>query len=216
MQPLREMPYLAKIGIIVGGIGLLTLAVYLMWLRPISIKNDADELTLKTKRAELAQLTPYRAKLGELNAQTTALEAQMESQKHIVPEEKEVPSFISLVANEAVAAGVEVRRYTPKDTAAKEYYVEVPFEVDVDGPFYAVLNFFERVQKLERIVNVSHLAMGGIKSSKNTPVKKAYKWGPNETVAAAVTLTTFYSVNKPAPPPPGPPGKNPPPPPVRK
>ena len=90
----------------------------------------------------------------------------MEAQSKIVPEEKEVPSFITLVENESVAAGVEVRRYTPKDTAAKEYYVEVPFEIDVDGPFYAVLNFYDRLQKLERIVNVSQLTMGALKGGK--------------------------------------------------
>ena len=81
-----------------------------------------------------------------------------------------------------MAAGVEVRRYTPKDTTTKDYYVEVPFEVDVDGPFYSVLNFFDRLQKLERIVNVGHLTMGALKGGK-TGVKKTYTWSPNETVA---------------------------------
>ncbi|MDR3765177.1 MAG: type 4a pilus biogenesis protein PilO [Acidobacteriota bacterium] len=214
MQSFNDLPYLAKIGLIIGSILLVTVAVYLLWLRPIQTKNDADELTLKTKHAELAQLTPYRAKLSELTAQTAALEAQMEAQKRIVPEEKEVPSFVTMVANEAGASGVQVRRYTPKDTAQKEYYVEVPFEVDVDGPFYAVLNFFDRMQKLERIVNVTHLSMAALKGGKSVPVKKTYKWSPNETVGAAVTLTTFYSVNKPAPVAPA--GKTPPPPPPVK
>lgn len=214
MPSFKELPYLAKIGILFITILVLTVAVYLVWLRPVQTQNEKDELTLKAKHAELAQLTPYRAKLSELNAQTSALEGQLEAQKRIVPEEKEVPSFITMVAKEAVASGVEVRRYTPKDTAAKEYYVEVPFDVDVDGPFYSVLGFFERLQKLERIVNVNHMSMAALKGGKSTPVKKTYKWSPNETVAAGVTLTTFYSVNKPAPPPPGPPGKNPPP--VRK
>ena len=90
----------------------------------------------------------------------------MEAQRKIVPEEKEIPAFITLVENESVAAGVEIRRYTPKDTVTKEYYVEVPIEIDVDGPFYAVLNFYERLQKLERIVNVSRLTMGALKSGK--------------------------------------------------
>jgi Tfp pilus assembly protein PilO len=31
----------------------------------------------------------------------------------------------------------------------------VPFEMELDGPYYSMLNFFDRVGKLERIVNVS-------------------------------------------------------------
>jgi type IV pilus assembly protein PilO len=99
-----------------------------------------------------------------------------------------------------VAAGVEVRRYTPKETSTKEYYTEVPFEVDVDGPFYAVVNFFDRLQKLQRIVNVSHLAMGALKGGK-AGAKRAYTWSPNETVGASCMLTTYYSNPKSATPP---------------
>ena len=95
-----------------------------------------------------------------------------------MPEEKEVPAFITLVENEAVAAGVEVRRYTPKDTTTKEYYVEVPFDIDVDGPYYSVLNFFDRLQKLERIVNVSHLAHGRIEGRESQRSRRAINGRP--------------------------------------
>ena len=50
--------------------------------------------------------------------------------------------------------------------ASKEFYTEVPFEMEVDGPYYSMLNFFERTAKLERIVNVNGLALGAIKSCK--------------------------------------------------
>jgi hypothetical protein len=58
-----------------------------------------------------------------------------------------------------------------------------------------VVNFFDRLQKLERIVNVSRLSMGSLKGGK-TGVKKSYAWSPNETVAADCVLTTFYSISK--------------------
>lgn len=195
MKSFKELPYLARIGIVALAILLLAAGVYFLKLAPLAKKNKSDALILRSKQAEVAQLSPYKAKLSELIAQSDALKLKMEAQSKIVPEEKEVPSFITLVENESVAAGVEVRRYTPKDTTAKDYYVEVPFEIDVDGPFYSVLNFFERLQKLERIVNVGHLTMGSLKGGK-TGVKKTYPWSPNETVAASCTLTTFYSTSK--------------------
>ncbi len=71
--------------------------------------------------------------------------------------------------------------------------------MDVDGPYYSVLNFFDRLQKLERIVNVSHLTMGALKGGKGA-AKKAYKWNPNETVSSNAILTTFYSTAKGGPP----------------
>jgi type IV pilus assembly protein PilO len=180
---------------------LLAVGAYMFALQPLAKANQADALTLRSKQAEVAQLNPYKSKLAELNAQTEALKMQMEAQAKIVPEEKEVPAFITQVENESAAAGVEVRRYTPKDTTTKDYYVEVPFEVDVDGPFYSVVNFFDRLQKLQRIVNVGHLSMGALKGSGKTAIRKSYTWSPNETVAANCMLTTYYSTPKNATPP---------------
>ncbi len=201
MANFKELPYLVQIGIVALVILLLAGGAYMYALQPLAKANQSDALTLRSKQAEVAQLNPYKSRLAQLNAQTETLKAEIEAQQKVVPEEKEVPSFITQVENEAVTAGVEVRRYTPKDTSTKEYYTEVPFEVDVDGPFYSVLNFFDRLQKLERIVNVSHLAMGSLKGGK-TGVKKSYTWSPNETVGANCVLTTYYSNPKSATPPP--------------
>jgi type IV pilus assembly protein PilO len=192
MVNFKQLPYLAQIGIVALVILLLAAGAYMFALEPLAKANEADALTLRSKQAEVAQLTPYKAKLAELTAQTETLKVQLAAQQKSVPEEKQVPALITQVENESVAAGVEVRRYTPKDTSTKEYYIEVPFEVDVDGPYYSVVNFFDRIQKLERIVNVSRLSMGSLKSGKSG-VKKAYTWSPNETVAAGCVLTTYYS-----------------------
>jgi type IV pilus assembly protein PilO len=197
---MKQLPYIVQIAIVAVVAILLAVGGYIFGLQPLEKSNQADALVLKGKQAEVAQLAPYRAKLTELNEQTAALKVQMEAQRKIVPEEKEVPSLISQVARESVAAGVEVRRYTPKDTTKKDYYVEVPFEIDVDGPYFAVVNFYDRLRKLERIVNVSKLTLGAVKGGK-TGVRKGYTWAPNETVAANCVLTTFYSIPGPAAPP---------------
>jgi hypothetical protein len=65
----------------------------------------------------------------------------------------------------------------------------------VDGPYYSVLNFYDRIQKLERIVNVNHFAMGALKGGKSA-VRKSYNWSPNETVSSSCLVTTFYSNSK--------------------
>jgi type IV pilus assembly protein PilO len=203
MMSFKQLPYLAQLGIVALVIILATVGSYFFALEPLEKANQADALTLKSKQAEIAQLAPFKAKLAELNAQIETLKVQMDAQRLVVPEEKEVPSLITQVVRESSAAGVEVRRYTPKDTTKKEYYVEVPFEIDVDGPYYAVVNFYDRLRKLERIVNVSRLSIGALKNGK-TGVRRAYVWSPNETVGASCVLTTFYSTAKNAPPVPPP------------
>jgi hypothetical protein len=56
-----------------------------------------------------------------------------------------------------------------------------------------MLNFFDRVGKLERIVNVSGLLVSTSKSPSNAKAKHTYQYAPNESVVATCTATTFFS-----------------------
>jgi len=189
MATWKEIPALAKIGI-VAGLGLVLSVGFYFWkLRPMEQQNKLDQETLRIKQAEVAQLAPYRNKLNELNGQIAGLREKLEQQKRIVPEQKEVPAFITVVQNEAAKSGVTVRHYKTKPTVQQNYYVEEPFDVELDAPFYAVVNFFDRVSQLDRVVNFSGCSIGSLKNGKGGK----YPYQTDETVTMSCTATTFYS-----------------------
>jgi len=124
-----------------------------------------------------------------------------------VPDEKEVDNFMRMVSGEARKAGVEIRRYTAKPYATKEFYTEVPFEVELDGPYYSMLGFFDRLGKVERIVNVANLAVASTRTPNAARAKHTYQYAPGESVVATCLTTTYFShdldpgaATKPAPP----------------
>ena len=41
----------------------------------------------------------------------------------------------------------------------KPYYFEMPFAIEADGPYYSVLDFFSRMGRLSRIINVGDLKL---------------------------------------------------------
>jgi len=94
---------------------------------------------------------------------------------------------------EAQKAGVELRRYSAMDTKSQQYYTEVPFTMELDGPYYSMLGFFDRVSKLERIVNVSGLLVATTKNPSAAKLKHTYQYAPNESVVANFTATTYFS-----------------------
>jgi len=94
---------------------------------------------------------------------------------------------------------VELRRYTADPVNSKEFYTEVPFEIEIDGPYYSMLGFFDKVSKLERIVNVGNLMVATPKKGSEAKVKHTYQYAPNESVVATCTATTFFSHDAPPP-----------------
>lgn len=193
MAKWNDMPARAQIGIIVTVAVALTVGLYFMYYQKIADANEADAKTLAGKRAEIEQLQPFQGKLEELNRSIDGLKQQLELQKRIVPEEKEVESFIKLMQAEASQSNIEIRRYTANPIATKEYYSEAPFYIEIDGPYYAVLDFFQRVGKLERIINISNLSMASVKKPGGAKLKRTYVYEPNESVVAGCVATTFYS-----------------------
>ena len=109
-----------------------------------------------------------------------------------MPEEKQADAYIRLLQEAAVQAGVNLRRFTARGDVQRELYVEVPFDLSMDGTYFSVLEFFQRLSRGGRIVNVGNLRIGPIKGGGGK-----YTITPNETVVASCTATTFYSPQSP-------------------
>jgi type IV pilus assembly protein PilO len=188
-----ELSGLKQWGTVILGGALVTGALYFTVYKSQSDKNAAAEHAVQDKVRENNELESYRPKLKDMERQLANLKQQLEIERRIVPDEKQVDTFIETLDGEAQKAGVELRRYAAKPVVTKEYYSEVPFELELDGPYYSMLNFFDRVSKLERIVNVGGLLVSTTKTPNDAKVKHTYQYAPNESVAASFTATTFFS-----------------------
>jgi Tfp pilus assembly protein PilO len=156
-------------------------------------QNDAARVKLQAKLRENAELEAYRPKLADIERQLASLKQQLEIERRIVPDEKEVDNFMRMVSGEARKAGVEIRRYTARPYGTKEFYTEVPFEVEFDGPYYSMLGFFDRLGKVERIVNVSNLRWPRPASRAMPRRSIPTSTRPSESVVATCLTTTYFS-----------------------
>jgi type IV pilus assembly protein PilO len=189
----NELSGIKQWGAVIAGGALVTAALYFTVFKSQNDKNATAQHAVEVKVRENNELESYRPKLKDMELQLANLKQQLDIERRIVPDEKQVDSFMTTMDAEAQKAGVELRRYAAKPVSAKEYYTEVPFDLELDGPYYSMLNFFDRVGKLERIVNVSGLVVATTKNPANAKVKHQYQYAPNESVVASFTATTFYS-----------------------
>jgi len=202
MAKIDEMSFMAKLGIVVLVCVVLGAAAYYGWLNGQQQANQDLETRIKDKAAENERLKQFEPKLAQIKQQMIELQHQLDIQRQIVPEDKDADQFIKLLHDTASASGIEIRRYTAMPIASHEFYSEVPFAIDIDGPYYSVVNFFEKIAKLERIVNITNMQMANTKQTGVAKVKGTYTYAPGETVVASCTATTFFSHDAPPPPPP--------------
>ena len=193
MAKFDEMSLAMKLGILALVAGIVG-GVFYFW--PLgSMYDDIKQLRgqVADKRAENARLREFIPKLAAMEKHMAELEQQLAEEKKIVPDEKEADQFIKYLHDTAAAAGVEIRRYTAMPTSNHDFYTEVPFQMDLDGPYYSMLNFFDRIGKVERIITIGNLQMANMKNTTASKIKATYTWNPAETVVASCTATTFFS-----------------------
>jgi type IV pilus assembly protein PilO len=159
---------------------------------PVAQERDEFDKAVRLRsqlRQEVTQLQVYRQRYSELKSQMDALNKQLDTLKTIVPEEKETDEFIRLVQGAASASNVQLRRLTSQAIVSKEYHYEMPFEVQADGPYFNILDFFSRLGRLSRIINVGDLTFTDPGVAKGTK----YPIRPGTTVSGVFTATTFFT-----------------------
>jgi len=198
MAKIDEISIVAKLGIMILVAGLGVAGAYYGLLNPKIDSNKQLQAQVKTRQDENKRLGEFETKLPLLKQQLAELQQQLANQRLVVPDEKEADKFIKLLHDTGASAGIEIRRYAAQPTVNREYYSEVPFTIDIDGPYFSVLNFFERIAKMERIVNINSLQMSSTKATGPSKVKTTYTYAPGESVVASCNAVTFYNHEPPA------------------
>ena len=179
-------------GGIAAGAAVLTGALYFTVFKTQRRSQRGGAAEAETKLRENAELEAYRPKLAEIERQLASLKQQLEIERRIVPDEKEVDGFMRMLSGEARKAGIEIRRYISKAGGLEKVLYRSPVRNGNDEPYYSMLGFFDRVGKLERIVNV-RVAGGFDAEASEAKTKKTYQYAATETVVATCTTTTYFS-----------------------
>jgi type IV pilus assembly protein PilO len=145
---------------------------------------------LKPLEADVANLRVYQQRRVELQGEMDALQKQLATLQTIVPEDKQVDQFIIMLQTAASTSGVSIRRITTKPIVSKDYHFEMPFDVEADGPYFSMLDFFGKLSRLSRIINVGDLKFDGIGDRGQS---SRYTITPGTSVTGTMTVTTFFT-----------------------
>jgi Tfp pilus assembly protein PilO len=160
---------------------------------PVAQEKDQYDKAVKERTQltqEVTQLQVYKQRFGELKQQMDALNKQLDTLKTIVPEEKETDEFIRLLQGAASSSNVAIRRLSAKAIVPKDNnYYEMPFDVQADGPYFNVLDFFGKLSRLSRIINVGDLEFTDPDKAKGGK----YPVRPGTTVSGIFTATTYFT-----------------------
>lgn len=117
---------------------------------------QAELLRLKAQAEQTRQIAGQKPRLEQ---EIKLLDARLQRTVQQLPTEKEIPALLKRVAGLGQEADLDVALFKPGTPVAKEFYTEVPIQLKVTGTYHDLGLLFERLGRLERIVNVADLTI---------------------------------------------------------
>ncbi|MGI9553439.1 MAG: type 4a pilus biogenesis protein PilO [Thermodesulfobacteriota bacterium] len=162
---LNEQPLLNKLAILVVLVLIVSGAYWYFFWSPNNEKLQGLQTTLQSKRKKLNELENIKADLPKFIAENERLNKEFQIASLKLPKEEEIPALINSIYSDISAAGLEPKKFAPKGQVNKEIYAEIPIEMNVKGSYFELANFFDRISRLPRIVNVRNLNLERSKGS---------------------------------------------------
>lgn len=157
----------------------------------VSARNEQASLQQQKQQLidDVAKLQSVKQRHQELRTRLGATRDQLAQIQTVVPEEKKTDDFMRMLQGASVNAQISLRRLTARPVVFKEFYAEMPFEIEVDGAYYSAQEFFDRLARNTRIINAGGLKLQGIEAGTS---KGKWEYTPGTSVAGVCTVTTYY------------------------
>jgi type IV pilus assembly protein PilO len=127
--------------------------------RPAAARHGSVEQQERDLQRKVSEVRAIVANLDAFEKELADLEVKLKHALRQLPDSKELPVLLTDISSLGKDAGLEFKLFRPKDEVAREFYAEVPIEIQFSGHYHDIARFFDKVSKLPRIVNVSRLEM---------------------------------------------------------
>ena len=187
-NPVTKLPLAGQLGVSAAIAAVICGGFYWFWYSDALETQKKQEARLSELQKQIRALEATANKLPEFQREVQALEARLETLKRILPPEKEMPDIMRRVQYLAAQSSLQIRKFNPAAPAQKEFYQEVPINLDLEGTYHNLGAFMDRVSRMSRLVNLG-----------NVKIKASNKPTITNTIAASAVATTYVYQDAPPP-----------------
>ncbi len=151
-------PQMRVVSYLVGGL-LLGLSYWNFFYSPMATTLRERNGRLEELEAQHAKKTRMVAQLEALRKEVKELDAKLKEAVAQLPDQKEIPDLLSTVSSLGRESGLEILLFRQRPEVLADFYAEVPVEMLMKGTYAQLTEFFDKVGRLNRIVNVKDISM---------------------------------------------------------
>jgi type IV pilus assembly protein PilO len=159
LDKIGRLPSKYRLAIVIAIPILLGLGYYQLLHRGSQEELQRLHAQQQSLQRKLNEVRSVAANLSRFEEEIASLETELGEALRQLPNSKELPGLLTDISTLGKKAGLEFQAFRPQTEVNKGFYAEVPIEIEFTGNYHQVATFFDRISKLDRIVNVGDLRM---------------------------------------------------------
>ena len=159
MSVLAKLPKKTQLYIL-GALMLAMVGIFYQYMiSPLRVDLEVLEVDIEKLEAEVEGGQVVRQQIAALKDGVAKQERDLNQLKQILPERKETASVIRQVHQLAVDSRLRIKSFTPQATVNNGFYEDWPILIAMEGNFYTLGFFFEKIGKFQRLINIENISV---------------------------------------------------------
>jgi type IV pilus assembly protein PilO len=129
---------------------------YLIYM-PKSGKLDELRSEFDTLQSKVFTARKAAENLEKFQKEFEDAQVQFKLALQLLPDERQIPNLLEGVSTSGKDSGLEFLLFQPGPEVPRDFYAEIPVNIQVSGGYHNLAMFFDRVARLSRIVNILNI-----------------------------------------------------------
>lgn len=178
----RALMLFGILALIAGGF------VYFIYMPKLKSLQKVER-KLKQAQIKLHQTQQIANQLPKFEAEIASLNIAFKKALNKLPDSKEIPSLLLKITKLGKESKLTFNLFQPLSNRNRDFYAEVPIDIEVRGSYHAIGHFFSQVCAMPRIVNIYNYSLGNYKMTEEGDIK----------LKARFQAVTYTFIDKPKP-----------------
>lgn len=157
VERLGKVPKTIRLAVVSAFLVALGAGYWWAFYRPI--QEERRELVLRAQelQRELNNARSVASNIPAVEAEIDGMEKDLELALKQLPNRKQFEDLLQDISTAGKKVGVAIKSIDRDNEVPRDFYAEVPFQLEIEGSYHDLARFFEMVAALPRIVNIGSL-----------------------------------------------------------
>jgi len=153
----------AIVGVVLGIAMFVVMNIYIF--KDIRTQIERLETSIDELEREIEKGRAAKADLPRLEEDIRNYEIELDRLRKILPTKRETDNLIKRAKQLTERGRFRLTRFTPGGFEDRDFFIEWPIRVGLDGTYHELGLFFDRLSRFSRIINVTELTINPTRNS---------------------------------------------------